>query len=139
MIDLKNKIALVTGSSRGIGKAIALRLAYAGAFVIGTATEDARAQQITSYLEEAGYNGVGKTLDVTNGEKVDSFINELIESEKAPHILVNNAGITCDNLLLRMEDEEWYKVIETNLNSIFRMSRACLKPMFRSRWEGLLI
>ncbi|KTC78223.1 3-oxoacyl-ACP reductase FabG [Legionella brunensis] len=138
MANLQGKIALVTGASRGIGKAIALTLAKKGAYVIGTATTMSGAENITSLFAQENLTGEGVVLDVTSKEGVDNLMTQLADMEKTPSILVNNAGITCDNLLLRMDDEEWYKVIETNLSAIFRLSKACLKPMFRARWGRII-
>lgn len=138
MSRFAGKIALVTGASRGIGHAIALQLAKQGAYVLGTATTQAGADAISEYLEKEKISGKGLVLDVTNNEQVDSLIASLTEKEQSPSILVNNAGITADNLLLRMDDEEWYKVIETNLNAVYRMTKACLKPMFRERYGRII-
>lgn len=133
MTELDHKVALVTGASRGIGHAIAVMLAKKGAFVIGTATTEAGAEAISTSLSQHNLAGFGVVLDVTNKENVASLMQDLADQEKSPAILVNNAGITQDNLLLRMDEEEWYRVIETNLNAVFRLTRACLKPMFRAR------
>lgn len=138
MTSLEGKTALVTGASRGIGKEVALTLAKKGAYVIGTATTAQGAEAISAMFAEAQLNGEGAVLDVTSGEKVEDLMTQLADQNKIPSVLVNNAGITCDNLLLRMDDEEWYKVIETNLNAIFRLSKACLKPMFRARWGRII-
>jgi 3-oxoacyl-[acyl-carrier protein] reductase len=138
MTSLEGKTALVTGASRGIGKEVALTLAKKGAYVIGTATTAQGAEAISAMFAEEQLNGEGAALDVTSGEKVEDLMTLLADQNKIPSILVNNAGITCDNLLLRMDDEEWYKVIETNLNAIFRLSKACLKPMFRARWGRII-
>jgi len=138
MINLEGKIALVTGASRGIGQAIALKMARSGAFVFGTATTEKGAEQINSFFEKEKLAGKGVVLDVTNAEQVENLMTYFSDNDQCPSILVNNAGITSDNLLLRMDDDEWYKVIETNLNSIYRMSKACLKPMFRARWGRII-
>jgi len=137
-MNLEGKIALVTGASRGIGQAIALKLAKNGAFVFGTATTEKGAAAINALFEKEKLNGKGIALDVTNNEQVENLMTLLSDNEQCPSILVNNAGITADNLLLRMDDDEWYKVIETNLNSIYRMTKACIKPMFRARWGRII-
>lgn len=138
MINLEGKIALVTGASRGIGQAIAKKLAQCGAFVFGTATTEQGAAAIDAFFEQEQLAGKGLVLDVTNAEQIEKLMTFFADNGQNPSILVNNAGITADNLLLRMDDEEWYKVVETNLNSIFRMSKACLKPMFRARWGRII-
>lgn len=134
----KQKVALVTGASRGIGQAIAKKLGEDGFFVIGTATSDQGAKHISNFLAEHNISGRGVKLDVTDTNAVDQLINELSNDKLSPDVLVNNAGITCDNLILRMEDEEWYKVIETNLNAVYRLSRMCVKSMFRARWGRII-
>ena len=138
MINLEGKIALVTGATRGIGQAIAIMLAKQGAYVFGTATTEKGALAITAAMHEAGLPGEGVVLDVTNNEAVEALMENLSAQSKNPAILVNNAGITSDNLLLRMDDEEWYRVIETNLNAVYRLSKACMKPMFRARWGRII-
>ncbi len=138
MKTLEGKVALVTGASRGIGQAIALKLAQNGAFVFGTATSEKGAESINALFDKEDLTGKGLVLDVTNAEQIQRLMDYFSDNNQNPSILVNNAGITADNLLLRMDDEEWYKVIETNLNSIFRMSKACLKPMFRARWGRII-
>lgn len=132
---LKEQIALVTGASRGLGKAIALELATRGATVIGTATSAEGAETITNYL--SSYNGRGVALDVNDAEACDKLIAELAQ-EGGPHILVNNAGITRDNLAMRLKDEDWSDVIGTNLNSVFRLCKGVIKPMMKAR-QGRII
>ena len=132
----ESRVALVTGATRGIGKAIAQELARAGHSVIGTATSDAGAETITSHLSEWG--GVGKRLDVSDTEAVKAAINQIAEEHGAPTILVNNAGITRDNLMMRMKDEEWSDVIGTNLNPLFTVSKACLRGMTKARWGRII-
>ena len=132
----ESRVALVTGATRGIGKAIAQELARAGHTVIGTATSDAGAETITSHLSEWG--GVGKRLDVSDSEAVKAAIGEITEEHGDPTILVNNAGITRDNLMMRMKDEEWADVIGTNLNPLFTVSKACLRGMTKARWGRII-
>lgn len=127
---LQNDIALVTGASRGIGQGIARALAAAGARVIGTATSAAGAEGITSWL---GNNGRGAVLDVSSAESIDRLLGELDERGEMPTILVNNAAITRDGLLLRMKPEDWDAVIATNLTSVFRLTKGCLKRMMKER------
>jgi 3-oxoacyl-[acyl-carrier protein] reductase len=132
-MSFSSEIALVTGASRGIGKAIALALGSKGATVIGTATSGSGAQGISESFAAAGIKGAGKLLDVTDADSVEALMNAVQDEFGAPTILVNNAGITRDNLLMRMKDEEWHDVIETNLTSAFRMSKACLRGMMKAR------
>ena len=130
---LHGKIALVSGASRGIGQAIALRLGRAGATVIGTATSDKGAEAIGEYLSAANIKGGGMTLNVTQPEQVEATLTTITALHGDVHILVNNAGITRDNLLMRMKDEEWDDIIATNLTSVFRLSRAVLRGMMKAR------
>jgi 3-oxoacyl-[acyl-carrier protein] reductase len=137
-MSLENEIAIVTGASRGIGQACALALGKLGATVIGTATSDAGAEKITEYLKAAGIKGKGLNLDVARQASVDAVVNAVQEGFGTPTILVNNAGITRDNLLMRMKDEEWDAIINTNLSSVYRMSKACLRGMTKAR-KGRII
>ena len=138
MIPLDGKIALVSGASRGIGRASAIALAQQGAFVLGTATTEEGAQAISAYLKQLSLSGEGIVLDVGSTNSVEDQMARLADKQQMPAILVNNAGITCDNLLLRMEDEEWDRVIQTNLTGVFRLTKACLKPMFRARFGRII-
>jgi len=136
MSQLDGKIALVTGASRGIGKAIATQLAQQGATVIGTATSENGAQAISDYLSEFG--GKGFALNVTEKESVDTTIKAINEAHGGIDILVNNAGITRDNLLMRMKDDEWQDIINTNLTSIFTLSKAVLRGMMKKRFGRIV-
>ncbi len=129
-MNLNGKIALVTGASRGIGRAIAETLVARGAIVIGTATSDAGALAISHYLEDKGR---GYTLDVASKTSIDTLLARVQADFGDIDILVNNAGITRDNLLMRMKDDEWQDIIETNLTSLFRMSKSVLRPMMKKR------
>jgi len=131
--NLEGQVALVTGASRGIGQAIALTLGQAGATVVGTATSDKGAQAISDYLAAANLQGSGMKLDVTDAAEVDAVIAAISAQFGDIGILVNNAGITRDNLLMRMKDEEWDDILATNLTSVFRLSRAVLRAMMKAR------
>ncbi|MCX7214281.1 MAG: 3-oxoacyl-ACP reductase FabG [Burkholderiales bacterium] len=135
---LSGRLALVTGASRGIGRAIALELGRLGATVIGTATTEAGAQGITDTLAAAGYAGRGAVLDVADAAATEALIAAIGKAEGAPAILVNNAGITRDNLALRMKDEEWSAVIDTNLSAVFRLSRGVMRGMTKARWGRIV-
>jgi len=130
---LKGQIALVTGASRGIGQAIALELGRQGAQVFGTATSSEGAEKISAALKAKGVAGKGMMLDVNSAESIAAVLSEIEKSSGAPTILVNNAGITRDNLLLRMSEEEWDVILNTNLKSVYRMSKACLRAMTKAR------
>jgi 3-oxoacyl-[acyl-carrier protein] reductase len=130
---LNNQIALVTGASRGIGKAIAMALAGAGAQVIGTATSSKGADTISAYLKAANVKGKGMVLDVTDQASIDSLMASMVAEVGNPSILVNNAGITRDNLLMRMKDDEWQSILDTNLTSVYRMSKAVVRPMMKAK------
>lgn len=130
---LKNQVALVTGASRGIGKAIALELGRMGATVIGTATSDQGAAQIGAYLQEAGIAGQGLCLNVTDAAACDAALAQIESNFGTVAILVNNAGVTRDNISLRMKDEEWDTVLDTNLKAVFRMSKLVMRGMMKAR------
>ena len=135
---LSNEIVLVSGASRGIGAAIADAMGAQGATVVGTATTDSGAQSISARFKEAGIEGAGVQLDVTDTERVAAVLAEINERFGAISVLVNNAGITRDNLLLRMKDDEWDDIIATNLTSVFRLSKLCIKGMVKAR-KGRII
>lgn len=130
---LKGQTALVTGASRGIGRAVALELGRLGATVVGTATTAEGAEKISAYLTEAGVSGKGAMLEVRDQAQVDALIGEIDKAHGAVTILVNNAGITRDNLALRMKDDEWDAVIDTNLKAVFRLSKAVMRGMMKAR------
>ena len=136
MTDQPGKIALVTGASRGIGAAIAKALAEAGYRVVGTATSDAGAEAIQSRLGDV--NGAGMMLNVTSAESVERLMGNVREQFGDPLILINNAGITQDNILLRMKEEEWCRVIDTNLTALYRLSKACVRGMTKARWGRIV-
>ncbi len=137
MSDVK-KVALVTGASRGIGAAIADRLGADGFIVVGTATSDSGAEKISTRFAEKGIEGKGYCLNVTDAESIKAVMAQIKENYTDPAILVNNAGITQDNLFLRMKDSEWDSVIDTNLKSVFSMSKAVIKSMTRARFGRIV-
>jgi 3-oxoacyl-[acyl-carrier protein] reductase len=132
-MTLENQIALITGASRGIGAAIAQTLGQQGATVIGTATSPSGAEKISAALKEAGILGMGIVLDVNSTEQIEAALTQITDQFGAVSILVNNAGITKDTLMMRMSDEDWDAVISTNLSSVYRMSKAVLRPMMKAR------
>ena len=132
------KIALVTGASRGIGAAIAESLGKAGMLVIGTATSAGGAEQIDNRLRELGIEGRGMVLNVTDADSVNQLLESVTRDFGTVTVLVNNAGITKDNLLMRMSDEEWFDVINTNLSAVYRLSKACLRGMLKARWGRIV-
>ncbi len=134
----ESRVALVTGASRGIGRAIAGKLAENAFTVVGTATTDAGAQRITDYLQAAGNPGCGMALNVADDASVAAVIKAIAERFGAPLVLVNNAGITRDNILMRMKPEEWSDVIDTNLSALYRVSKACLRGMTKARWGRIV-
>lgn len=138
MNTFNDKITLITGASRGIGQSILHTLGQQGYYVIGTATTSVGADAINAYINEHKLNGRGVALDITDKAAIDGLMSSLADEGKVPSILINNAGVTDDDLLLRMSDEAWDRVIETNLTGIFRMSRSCIKNMFRARWGRIV-
>lgn len=133
MFDLSNKICLVTGATRGIGKAIAEQLGAQGATVIGTATSEGGALSISENLKEAGIAGEGMVLNVSDGDSVESVLKAITEKYGVITVLVNNAGITRDNLMMRMKEDEWDDIMSTNLKSVYRLSKGVLRGMMKAR------
>ena len=137
-MSLENEIAFVSGASRGIGKEIALALGAQGAVVIGTATSENGAENISNYLKENDIKGQGMVMNVTNQDSITDTVKAITEGFGAPSILINNAGITRDNLVMRMKDAEWDDIMNTNLSSIFKVSKACLRGMMKAK-KGRII
>jgi len=137
-MSMQDKVVLVTGASRGIGAAIADSLGAKGATVIATATSEGGAEKISARFAEKGIAGKGMVLNVASQESIDALMETVQEEYGAPLVLVNNAGITKDNILMRMKDDEWFDVIDTNLNSIYRLSKACLRGMTKARWGRII-
>jgi 3-oxoacyl-[acyl-carrier protein] reductase len=137
-MSFDQKVVLVTGASRGIGAAIADSLGLEGAIVIGTATSELGAEKISQRLAEKNIQGKGMMLDVTDIDSVTALLADIKKGYGAPSILVNNAGITKDNLLMRMSEDEWFDVINTNLNAVYRLSKACLRGMMKARWGRII-
>ena len=137
-MDDQLKVALVTGASRGIGRAIAEALAGDGFAVIGTATSSAGAEQITARFVEKNFVGQGMVLNVNDAASISLILKEVEENFGAPTVLVNNAGITKDNILLRMKEDEWSDVVNTNLNAVFRLSKACVRAMTKAKWGRIV-
>ena len=135
---LNNKVTLVTGASRGIGKGIAIELGKNGAVVIGTATSEQGAENISKYLAEEGITGQGMVLDVKSSDSVESCLADIVSQYGNVEILVNNAGITRDTLLMRMKLEQWEEVYETNLRSVFLLSKACMRSMMKAKFGRII-
>ena len=135
---MENKIALITGASRGIGEAIAVKLGQTGAIVIGTATTENGVNAINHYLQQANIQGMGIVLNVNDAEQINGALQIIREKFGDVEILVNNAGITRDNLLVRMKDEEWDEILDTNLKSVFRLSRIVLRAMMKARYGRII-
>jgi 3-oxoacyl-[acyl-carrier protein] reductase len=137
-MTLENQVALVTGASRGIGRAVALELGRQGAIVVGTATSSQGAENITGFMEGARIKGMGMALNVNDPVQIEDALKAVQNQFGNVTILVNNAGVTRDNLLLRMKDDEWDDVLETDLKSVFRLSRGVLRPMMRARYGRII-
>lgn len=137
-MSIEGKIALVTGATRGIGKAIAQELGKQGAVVVGTATSENGAGAISAYLDESGIQGTGLVLDVSDAASVEEVLKTIQSDFGAIEILVNNAGITRDNIMMRMKEDEWDSVLNTNLTSVYRLVKGCLRGMTKARWGRII-
>ena len=137
-MSIEGKVALVTGATRGIGKAIAQELGKQGAVVIGTATSENGAAAISAYLQESGIKGTGLVLNVADADSIDSVLKTIQGDFGTVEVLVNNAGITRDNILMRMKEDEWDDVLNTNLKSIYRLVKGCLRGMTKARWGRIV-
>ena len=135
---LDEKVALVTGASRGIGREIATTLGKKGLVIVGTATTDEGAAAITEQFEKENIKGAGYSLDVCNEDSIQNLINQVATDFGNISILINNAGITRDNILLRMKSDQWDSVIDTNLTAVYRLSKTCLKSMLKARWGRII-
>lgn len=138
MSDMTDKIVLITGASRGIGAAILQVMATTGATIVGTATSQSGADNITAAIEAAGAKGKGMVLNVSEGESVDACLKQIADEVGGISVLINNAGITRDNLLMRMKDEDWEAVINTNLTSVYRLSKSVLRPMMKQKFGRII-
>ena len=138
MTSLSGQTVLITGASRGIGAAIADDLGAAGMVVVGTATTESGAVKISQRFADAGIAGRGMMLNVNEADSIDGLLKAIAEEFGAPTILVNNAGITKDNILMRMKEDEWMDVVDTNLTAVFRLAKACVRPMTKARWGRII-
>jgi 3-oxoacyl-[acyl-carrier protein] reductase len=137
-MNLQGKIALVTGASRGIGKDIACQLAKAKAKVVGTATTEQGAENITKFLQEYGVDNKGLVLNIADNSSIENLLAMMADFSGMPTILVNNAGVTEDNLLLRLKQEQWSRVIDTNLSGVYSLIKPCLRSMMKARWGRII-
>ncbi len=137
-MSVDQKVALVTGASRGIGAAIAKALGDEGMIVVGTATSESGAEKITARFATEGVQGQGMMLNVTNPDSIKDVLSSIQEKYGVVSVLINNAGITKDNLLMRMGEDEWFDVVNTNMNAVYRLSKACLRGMMKARWGRIV-
>jgi 3-oxoacyl-[acyl-carrier protein] reductase len=137
-MSIKEKVVLITGATRGIGREIALQLGLQGATILGTATTEEGAQKISAMLSEKNIKGKGYVMDIANRDSINHAITAMHADFAPATILVNNAGINRDNIFLRMKDEQWHQVIQTNLDGAYYLTKACLKPMVKARWGRII-